>query len=174
MHITSFALSVLAATVTAQSLKDALAANPQLTEISSIWNKYSSLYGHISMAGRNAVTVLAPINGARGMKELLTYVDGPEATEARAKKAKSGIVEWTLTYHVINGMLPAAKIPAGDSFQKTFVHSAEFANVSGGQRVHVAKEGGKVVVYSAVGNNASVVQAVRILCLSDIYSVVRR
>jgi hypothetical protein len=144
MHITSFAPYALAATVTAQSIKDALAANPQLTEISSIWNKYSSLYGHISMAGRNAVTVLAPINGARGMKELLTYVDGPEATEARAKKAKSGAVEWTLTYHVINGMLPAAKIPTGDSFQKTFVHSAEFANVSGARGCMLLRMAGKL------------------------------
>lgn len=113
------------------------------------------------MAGRNAVTVLAPVNGAKGMRELLAFVDGPEATEAREKKAASGIAEWTLTYHVINGMLPTEKIPA-NSFPKTFVHSAAFANVSGGQKLHVTKEGGKVVIYSAVENNATVTQAVSI------------
>jgi uncharacterized surface protein with fasciclin (FAS1) repeats len=161
MHITFAALAALVATSSAQSLKEALASNPQLSELSSVWSKYSSLFGHVSMAGRNAVTVLAPINGARGMKELLAYVDGPEATEARAKKAASGIVEWTLTYHVINGMLLAEKIPA-NSFPKTFVHSAAFANVSGGQKLHVTKEGRKVTVYSAVGNNATVTQAVSI------------
>lgn len=92
------------------------------------------------------------------MKELLAYVDGPEATEARAKKAASGVVEWTLTYHIINGMLPAEKIPA-NSIPKTFVHSAAFANVSGGQKLHVIKDGGNVIVYSAIGNNATVTQA---------------
>jgi len=160
MYITFAALTTLAASTSAQSLKDTLASNPQLSELSSVWSKYSSLFGHVSMAGRNAVTVLAPINGARGMKELLAHVDGPEATEARAKKAASGIVEWTLTYHVINGMLPSDKIPV-NSFPKTFVHSAAFANVSGGQRLHITKEDSKVTVYSAVGNNATVTRAVR-------------
>jgi hypothetical protein len=161
MHITFAVLAGISSSSSAQSLQTVLASTPNLSELSSIWAKYSSLFGHVVMAGRDAVTVLAPINGAKGMKDLLTYVDGPEATEARAKQTASGLVEWTLTYHVINGMLPAEAIPA-NSFPKTFVHSPAFTNVSNGQKLHVTRSGENVTIFSAIGNNATVTKAVGI------------
>jgi hypothetical protein len=158
-----FSLTAIAALVTvsfaqkAPTLSEVVSADSKLSDFAAILKKYPLISEHIGMAG--AVTFFVPTNGARGLKDLLQFVNGPEAA-----KAPFGTVEFLLSYHVIHGVVPVASIPDGDTFAESYVED-KFAKavslVTGGQRVHIVKYGGKVSLVSGLDSPINVTQTVR-------------
>ena len=70
------------------------------------------------------------------------------------------LLEDILQYHVLQGTYQASDIPENETFVPTGLMMGEFANVTGGQRVGVVREGDNVTVFSGGLANSSVTQAV--------------
>lgn len=66
-----------------------------------------------------------------------------------------------LTYHVLNGVFPSSAFTSTPAFAPTLLTNASYTNVTGGQRVEGVLTGGKVVLYSGLRSNSTVVTAVR-------------
>jgi hypothetical protein len=158
MHVSLATIATLVAGSFAQkapALTTVVSANPRLSDFAGILTKYPLISEHIGMAG--AVTFFIPLNGARGLKELLQIVNGPDANRA------PGFVEWTLSYHVIHGIVPAAIIPKGSSFAESYVDdrfATSFSLVSGGQRLHILNDGSKISLDSGLEPSINVTQSV--------------
>jgi hypothetical protein len=139
------ALAINSSAQKAPTLDAVVSADPNLSDFAAILKKYSLISEHIGMAG--AVTFFVPTNGARGLKELLQLINGPDANRA------PGFVEWTLSYHVIHGIVPASVIPKGSTFAESYVEDRIAKGLSlviGGQRVHIVNEGGKISLNSGL------------------------
>jgi hypothetical protein len=147
----------------APTLETVVSADPKLSDFATILRKYPLISEHIGMAG--AVTFFVPADGARGLKELLKLASEPETTRT------PGLVEWTLSYHVIHGIVPAASIPKGSSFAESYVEdriAKAFSLVTGGQRLHIVNEGGKVSLNSGLESPINVTRSVCFPCPSSL------
>src|ERR1700712_5388738 len=102
MYFSVAVIAAFAAGSLAQNLSEVVAANPNLSDLSTILAKYSFVQHHIGMA--NGVTFLAPVNSP-ATKQLLQFLDTPAAKVP-------GVVETLLSYHVLKGVIPAAEVPA--------------------------------------------------------------
>jgi hypothetical protein len=152
MQYSIAAIAALAGGSWAQSLSSVVAANPNLSDFAAILKKVPMIGMHIGMA--DGVTLLAPGNSPQS-KHLLEFILGPDAAKT------PGLVEWTLSYHVLKGVLPAAAIPAS-VFAETYVgvHNSSYSMVTGSQRVHITKQGNKVSAFSALDAQVNVTKAV--------------
>jgi hypothetical protein len=152
MYYSVAAIAALAVGSFAQSLSSIVAASPNLSDFATILKKFPMIEMHIGMA--DGVTLLAPGNSPQS-KQLIEFINGPEASKT------PGLVEWTLSYHVLKGVIPAAAIPPS-VFAETYVgvHSSSFSMVTGSQRVHITKQGNKVSAFSALNAQVNVTKAV--------------
>jgi hypothetical protein len=152
MYYAIAAVAALAGGSFAQSLSSVVAANPNLSDFAAILKRVPMIGMHIGMA--DGVTLLAPGNSPQS-KQLLEFIRGPEASKT------PGLIEWTLSYHVLKGVLPAAAIPPS-VFAETYVgvHNSSFSMVTGSQRVHITKQGNKVSAFSALNAQVDVTKAV--------------
>merc|ERR1712000_629164 len=94
------------------------------------------------------VTVLAPSNEA--LSQLTNTAAGQAAT------GDQDFVNALLSYHVIQGAYMADMIPDDLAFVPTLLNDTQYANVTGGQRLGVARDDDEVTIYSGLLNNASV------------------
>jgi hypothetical protein len=148
---------MMAAGSGADSLTAVVSAIPHLSNFATILAKNRVIEEHIDMAG--GVTFFAPQNGARGLKELLELINGPSSA------LPPMLVEWSLSYHVIHGIVPAAAIP-DNMFAESYVEekfAKAFTQRTGGQRVHIVKENGKVSLYSAFNSMVNVTATVSLV-----------
>ncbi|KAF2396375.1 beta-Ig-H3/fasciclin [Trichodelitschia bisporula] len=140
-------LLLLAATASAQSLASVL-TNPAVSELAAVLSAYPAIVKTLS--GAKDITILAPANGARGLRQL--------AGAAKYEKYAPGLTEATLTYHVLKGAIPASAVPA-NAFVETLLTNGNYSAVTGGQRVQATKKDGKVVFISGGGAKSTVTAA---------------
>jgi hypothetical protein len=150
-------IAMLATSSAGQTLLAVVSANHNLSSFATILAQYPIIGEHIGMAG--GVTFFAPQNGARGLKELLELVNGPSSARTPM------LVEWSLSYHVIHGVVPAAAIP-DNTFAESYVEdkiAKAFTQRTGGQRIHIVKENRKISLYSAFNSRVNVTATVSFL-----------
>jgi uncharacterized surface protein with fasciclin (FAS1) repeats len=131
----------------AQSLGEVLSSAKGIDGFKSVIAKYPAIVSALSAA--KGITIFVPRDGAKGISQLAAAVASPPSP---------GFVEATLTYHVVKGAIPAAKVPS-KAFVETLLAAGPYSSVTGGQRVQVGKEGGKVVLQGAAGSPAATVVA---------------
>jgi uncharacterized surface protein with fasciclin (FAS1) repeats len=145
MKFTSVSLFVLGAS--AQSLSQVLSSAEGIEGFKTVVAKYPAIVSALSAA--KGITIFVPRDGAKGLSDLAAAVASPPSP---------GFVEATLTYHVVKGAIPAAKVPS-KAFVETLLTSGDYSSVTGGQRLQVGKEAGKVVLRGASGSPAATVVA---------------
>jgi hypothetical protein len=153
MHICILSVAILVASCLAQNLSTVLLSYPHLSNFTTILNKYPFVEGNISVAG--GATLFVPFNGARGLKYLLQLVNSNTTTTP-------GLFDQSLLYHAIRGVMPVAAIP-NNTFAQTFVEeklAPNFSLVTGGQRLHMMKDGNHVSLLSAFKNKVNVTYTV--------------
>jgi hypothetical protein len=146
-------LALFLAGCNAQSLSSVLAGAKDLSDLKTVLGKYPAIVN--TLASAKGITILAPIDGSDGMDRLVSSVEG--ALAPIVARTSPGLIESTLTYHVLKGVFPASAIPA-NAFVETLLTNANYSSVTGGQRVQVSKKNGKVTVTGA-GRPISVVKA---------------
>ncbi len=123
-----FQVIVLATACYAQTAQDILTSTPSLSTLSSLIDK-SSQFSTL-LAATNNFTFLAPNNDAFSKWLLGNYTQD--------------FVDATLTYHLLAGNYATALFSNGSSFIPTALTNQSYANVTGGQRVEVVKNGDMV------------------------------
>jgi len=147
----SFTIALVLGAASAQSLPSVLASAKGIDDIKGVLSDYPAIVQ--TLAAAKDITIFLPRDGARGMSTLERYNDSPVL-----KRSAPGLVEATLTYHVVKGVFPAASVPAS-AFVETLLTNANYSSVTGGQKLQVTKTDGKVAVIGG-GLPASVVAAV--------------
>ncbi|KAK0733689.1 FAS1 domain-containing protein [Lasiosphaeria miniovina] len=129
----------LAAYVSAEALSTVLAASSaSLSTLSSLLTGVPDLVQALSTAQN--ITILAPSNNA--FTKLLSR--NPKAAELMQNtRALTGVLQ----YHVLLGKIPASQFSTTPSFAATML-GTPFANVTGGQRVELAKVNNTAMIFS--------------------------
>ena len=68
----------------------------------------------------------------------------------------------------------ADMIPDDLAFVPTLLNDTQYANVTGGQRLGVARDDDEVTIYSGLLNNASVTTPVRIVLVNEDFTLISR
>ena len=145
-------IAALTALATAQ-------APPNLTAALSSTPDLSSLAAAIALAPQELVsqlgsaqniTILAPSNAA---------FEKLNASGGAAALSDTNALAAVLSYHVLNGTYPASAVTEEAAFIPTLLEAPTYANVTGGQRVEVVKQGDNVVFYSGLLQNSTVTTA---------------
>ncbi|KAK3383569.1 FAS1 domain-containing protein [Lasiosphaeria ovina] len=140
----------LAAYVSAEALSTVLAASSaSLSTLSSLLAGVPDLVQALSTAQN--ITILAPSNNA--FTKLLSR--NPKAAELMQNtRALTGVLQ----YHVLLGKMPASQFSTTPSFAATML-GTPFANVTGGQRVELAKVNNTAMIFSGFKQPAMVTTA---------------
>jgi len=153
MKFTTASPLILFASAQAQTLQSLL-GSPGLTNLTTILSRYPALAATLSSA--TDITILAPADGARGLERILASTS--ERGQALINRFSPGIIESTLTYHVLKGSFPASAIPE-KAFVETLLTNTNYSSVTGGQRLQVEKSTSGVVFTSALGTKSKVTKA---------------
>merc|ERR1712225_155146 len=148
-HLTMFkslTYASLLAVASAQSLTEVIANTSSLSSLGSLLRASPELAAQLG--NLTNVTVLAPSNEA--LSQLTNTAAGQAAT------GDQDFVNALLSYHVIQGAYMADMIPDDLAFVPTLLNDTQYANVTGGQRLGVARDDDEVTIYSGLLNNASV------------------
>ena len=147
------ALAALAAAASAQSmnLTAALAATPELSNLTSYVSLFPDLLS--SLAAAQNITILAPSNEA-----FAKFLSSPAGAVINSNDSRS--IQAVLEYHLLNGTYPASAITDTPSFVPTLLTDSSYSNVTGGQVVEAVRQGDSVVFYSGLLNNSTVTTAV--------------
>jgi len=148
-HLTMFkslTYASLLAVASAQSLTEVIANTSSLSSLGSLLQASPELAAQLG--NLTNVTVLAPSNEA--LSQLTNTAAGQAAT------GDQDFVNALLSYHVIQGAYMADMIPDDLAFVPTLLNDTQYANVTGGQRLGVARDDDEVTIYSGLLNNASV------------------
>lgn len=117
----------------AQSLTSLLQNTDSLSSLNALLGQYPSIAS--TLAGLSNVTLFAPNNAA--ISELQSSGALGNATNA--------LIEAILTYHVVDGEIPAGDISETPTFAATELSGAPYTTVEGGQVVEAAVVDGDVV-----------------------------
>ena len=143
------ALAALATAQNAPNLTAALASTPDLSALASaIGLAPPELVSALGQATN--VTILAPSNAAFSKLN---------ASGMAGALADPNALAAVLSYHVLNGTYRSSAVTNASTFIPTHLTSPQYANVTGGQRVEVIKQGDKVVFYSGLLMNSTVTTA---------------
>ena len=155
MQIKTLVPLALAAAVSAQTppatanLTAALAGVPELSNLTSTLGLFEDLVAAVASAPN--LTLLAPSNKA--FEDFL-------ASDQAAALNDTDLVQAVLSYHVLNGTYPSSAVTDKPAFIPTLLTNETYSNVTGGQVVQVVKKDDKVVIFSGLGANSTVTQAV--------------
>ena len=151
----TLALAGIAATAYAQgnstgTLVEALSANPDLSNLTTYLGALSPEF--VSTLGSlQNVTLLAPNNDA-----FSTFLNSSAGSALASSGNNSALIEAILSYHVLNGTYESFGENA--SFVPTALQPPTYANVTGGQRVHVVPgSDGSTAFFSGLLANSSTV-----------------
>ncbi|KAF2872195.1 FAS1 domain-containing protein [Massariosphaeria phaeospora] len=147
-HLAFFGLAGLAAAQDG-SLNATLAGNAQLSNLTSFLGMNPAIMEALSSA--NDITILAPTDEA--FAALL------ETPAGMALSADPGLLAAALTYHVLNGTFMADQITDTSAFVPTLLTNETYSNVTGGQVVQAVRKEDKVVFFSGLLQNSTVIQA---------------
>ncbi|KAI1336371.1 FAS1 domain-containing protein [Xylariaceae sp. FL0016] len=142
------ALASLAFAQDDQSLQQVLSSQSQLASLNTILGLNPSVMG--SFNNLQNVTVLAPDNNA--LEAVLNN------TDSASLFTNSDYITSLLQYHILNGSYPASSFGNSSMFIPTHLTNTTYTNVTGGQRVEARMVGDNVTFFSALKQNASVVQ----------------
>lgn len=105
-----------------------------------------------ALAGASNITILAPKNNA-----LSKLLNNSQAANSLAQDP--GLLAALLSYHVLNGTYYASNFTRASKFIPTLLSNETYANITGGQRVQALLDNDKVLLYSALKENSTVVSA---------------
>lgn len=141
MQFKYLSFAALAATASAQSLTNALAGQPSLSNLTTYLGLFPSLVTQLE--GLKNVTLLAPNNQA--FEALLA--NNP------ALASDTGLIEAVLTYHVLNGSY--ANFSTTPSFIHTALMNTTYSNVTGGQVVEAVGSSNGSTFYTGMSSPQS-------------------
>ena len=141
MQFKYLSFAALAATASAQSLTNALAGQPSLSNLTTYLGLFPSLVTQLE--GLKNVTLLAPNNQA--FEALLA--NNP------ALASDTGLIEAVLTYHVLNGRY--ANFSTTPSFIHTALMNTTYSNVTGGQVVEAVGSSNGSTFYTGMSSPQS-------------------
>lgn len=148
MHLALCSFAALAAVASAQSITSLLAATPELSNLTSLVSLYPDLVEALGKA--TGVTILAPSNQAFG-----AFLQGAGSQAIQNDKA---YIKGLLTYHVLNGKVPAAAFKTSPAFIPTLLTPPALTNVTGGQVVEGFTKGQTIEVVSGLRQVSTVVK----------------
>ncbi|KAF2019740.1 FAS1 domain-containing protein [Aaosphaeria arxii CBS 175.79] len=134
---------------TVQDLNATLTGQENLSNLTTFLSADPQLLATLSNATN--ITILAPSNDAFNK-----LAESPAFQELAGDPAA---VAALLTYHVLNGTIPASAITNTSTFVPTLLTDEKFTNVTGGQVVEALVVGNETVFYSGLLQNATVSQA---------------
>ena len=154
MHLKLLSLAALTTVASAQSLASVLAATPELSKLVSVAMQFPDLVKFLSTT--KDLTILAPTNEA-----LESYLS------RNGSSIPPKVLEEVLTYHVLQGVVPASAFETTPAFIPTLLDSPTLTNVSGGQVVEGFVKGKNIEIVSGLQRVSTVVKGVRIRCLLE-------
>ena len=143
MQIKHLSFAALAATTSAQSLTQALARQPQLSNLTTYLNLFPSFVSQLESLSN--ITLLAPDNQA--FNALLG--------NNNALASNTGLIQALFSYHVLNGSY--ANFSSSPAFIPTALMNTTYANVTGGQVVEAVGTSNGSTFYTGLLNNASTI-----------------
>jgi len=134
MFLSLLVLAISGKLCCAQNATDILAVFPEVSDFSALVNSYPRFLAKLQAA--NNFTLLVPNN---------TAVSKWRASQTFAIESSGNstqdFTEATLSYHLLNGTYPTADFGTQPQFISTGLLNQSWNQVTGGQRVEVAKNG---------------------------------
>ncbi|KAF2724841.1 FAS1 domain-containing protein [Polychaeton citri CBS 116435] len=145
---TIFAAAIVAGFGYAQdtNLTVALASNQNLTALASLLQQYPDFTAQL--ANRTNVTIFAPSNNA--LQSML------QSNSTSATNVTDADIEALLNYHVLRDEYTSDNFTTQPTFAATWLNDTAYTNVTGGQVVELRQVNGSAIIYSGLGNNATV------------------
>lgn len=156
MHLKLFSLAALATLASAQSITSLLSSTPELSSLTSLVTQFPDLVKALGAA--KDITILAPNNAA---------IDAFLKKNPTVAKENPKGVEALLTYHVLQGTVPASHFTTTPAFLPTQLGPPTFTNVTGGQVVEGFSKGKDINIVSGLLAVSTVVKGVRVRCLME-------
>lgn len=150
MRFSELLPAVFAAGTAAQSLVDVLSSQSDLSDLVALVQTLPDVLAALGNA--TDITLLAPSNDA-----LSEFLEDPAVVAAVA--ADPGLVEATLSYHVIPGVFPSSEFSETPVFPPTLLSDEAYTGVTGGQVVKIMVDGEEVEIFSGGGFESTVNEA---------------
>ena len=154
MQLRYLSLATLASAASAQMMNQTMNLTSLLTSMPDLSNltTYVSLFPDIvsMLDSAHNITILAPSNEAFAK---IANISGLSLND-------TGLIEATLTYHILNGTYMADQITEMPMFIHTALMNSTYSNVTGGQVVEAVMMDNMVTIFSGLLQNATVTQAV--------------
>lgn len=149
MHLKLLSFAALATLTSAQSLTSVLTSTPELSTLTGYVSQFPDLVKALGTA--KDITILAPTNAAFGKGNATALLKYPKLFEAG------------LTYHVLQGIVPASDFfKSSPSFIPTELTTPLLTNVTGGQVVEGVVKGKSIEIVSGLRSFSSVVKGVSV------------
>lgn len=151
MHFSLLSLAALASAAAAQTVVEALEANPDLSTLLALAGNYPTLVS--TLESLKDVTLLAPTNDA--------FTEWASTTSGKLISTSDDAVQALLTYHVLGAKVPASAFTTTPAFVPTLLNNPAYTNVTGGQVVEGKLNGTTIEITSGALQVSKVVKGVR-------------